>query len=140
MTTMMKPHRSTAEKYLLGGENARDILATLRSFPLSVSGAREILVHNTATGAAAAALQRAYEHVEMQLLADEDKCERRASHSTMDEYEYRDWVLRNVGLRARRCLGELDLIDAIWIRRSTARSREVFAPITAGAYGTSCCC
>ena len=48
---------------LVGGEPARLILDTIRSFPVSVHGIR-VIVRGTAIGTAPAALERAYEVVE----------------------------------------------------------------------------
>lgn len=100
---------------LVGGESARLILDTIRSFPLTVRGGRAF-THDTATGAARAALDRAYEIVEMQVVVDAAHCTEDHVHKTVDELEFRHMVLRELVRRAKKALGESEVLDPMWER------------------------
>lgn len=96
-----------------GGEPARLILDTIRSFPLSVRGGRAV-THDIATGVARAALDRAYEVMEMEVIFDAAHCSEDHVHKTVDEHEFRHMVLRELVRRAKKALGESDVVDPIW--------------------------
>lgn len=98
----------------VGGEPAQEILDLVRSFPLSLDFAGQIVVHNTATGEAAASLQRAYEQVEIAVLAKEERCPDKHQHLTLSEAQYRWMMLRELTVLARIAADDLDRVDPLW--------------------------
>lgn len=98
---------------LVGGEPARLLLDTLRGFPLSVSGGRA-RVHRIADPATLAALARAYEVVELEVIIDAANCTEAHVHKTLDEEEFRHLVLSEIVRQAKRVLGETHILDPIW--------------------------
>jgi hypothetical protein len=100
---------------LVGGEPADLILKTVRSFPLSLDYSGRIVLHETATGAAAESFQRAYERVELDVITREDRCPRRASHRTLDATQYRWVILTALMVEARISANEMEQPDALWL-------------------------
>ena len=98
---------------LVGGESARLILNTIRSFPVSVHGIR-VVVRETAIGTARAALERAYEVVEREVIADLALCSKAHEHPTLSPEEFRRLVLREMFHEAKYVLGESRVIDSLW--------------------------
>ena len=98
---------------LVGGESARLILNTIRSFPVSVHGIR-VIVRETAIGEARAALQRAYEVIEREVIAELDSCSHPHEHPTLSPQEFRRFVLREMFGEAKHLLGECHVIDSLW--------------------------
>lgn len=98
---------------LVGGESARLILDTIRSFPLSIRFDGRIEVENTASGAAAVAFTRTYEAVELDVMTREFHCTEHEAHRSVDEHEFRMIVLKAMVLRARVGLDDWRL-DAMW--------------------------
>lgn len=98
---------------LVGGEPARFILDIIRTFPVSVHGIR-IVVRETAIGTARAALERAYEVVEREVIAELDRCSQAHEHPTLSPEEFRRFVLREMFCEAKHLLGESHVIDSLW--------------------------
>ena len=98
---------------LVGGESARLLLDTIRGFPLSVSSGRTTY-EQTGSPAGLAALRRAYEIVELQVIVDAANCREPHVHATVDEAEFRHIVLREIVRQAKRALGESHVLDPIW--------------------------
>lgn len=107
--------RAEPTEPLVEGESARLILDTLRSFPLSLGLRGEIVLHDTATGEARAALDRAYERSEMVLMAKEARCEHAAAHRTVDPEEFRALVIDELAWAAKAVLGETAHLDPLWM-------------------------
>lgn len=100
---------------LVGGEPARLILDTIRSFPLSVGYDGNYVVHNTAVGVAREALDRAYGVIELEVLTEAHNCADSAAHKTLDVDEYRHLVLSALAWRAKQALGDMDRAEALWL-------------------------
>jgi hypothetical protein len=98
---------------LVGGEPARLLLDTIRGFSLSVSGGR-VRVHQAASPAALAAVARAYEIVELEVIIDATHCSEAHEHKTLDEQEFRHIVLSEIVWQAKVRLGETQVLDPIW--------------------------
>ncbi len=98
---------------LVGGESARLIVNTIRSFPVSVHGIR-VVVRETAIGTARATLERAYEVVEREVIADLALCAKAHEHPTLSPQEFRRYVLREMVYEAKLALGESHVIDSLW--------------------------
>lgn len=98
---------------LVGGESARLILDTIRGFPLSVSGGR-VNIHQIASPTRMAALGRAYELVEFEVMVDVARCSAGHEHRTLDEDEFRHMVLSEMVRQAKEVLGETPVLDPIW--------------------------
>lgn len=92
---------------LVGGEPAHRIRAIVRSFPLSVSYTGGMRIEITATGAERAMFERAYLQIEMEFLAHEEKCGKRASHATLDAERYQYIVLNELMFWAMFALNDL---------------------------------
>lgn len=95
------------------GESALDVMAVLRSFPLSVSVTGRIIVHETAVGLAKEVFDRAYARAELEYMRDEARCECRGEHRTLDADEFRDIVLLGLAHDTRTVLG-LTERDPVW--------------------------
>lgn len=104
---MPKPEPTVA------GEPARLIIDTIRSFPLTAHSGR-MHVHNTSTGEAAAALARAYERTELEVITDAASCAEHEEHGTLDVHDYRHIVLSTLAWKAKVALGEVDRVEALW--------------------------
>ena len=100
---------------LVDGESARLILDTLRSFPLSLGLRGEIVLEDTATGEARAALDRAYERAEMVLMTKEAHCQHAGAHRTVDPDEFRALVIDELAWAAKMALGETAHLDPLWM-------------------------
>lgn len=98
---------------LVGGESARLVLDTIRGFPLSVSNGRTTY-ELIGSPAGMAALSRAYECVEREVIVEAEQCTTHLSHRTVDEEEFRHIVLRGIVRRAKLALGERHVLDPIW--------------------------
>lgn len=98
---------------LVGGESARLLLDTIRAFPLSVVGGR-VKVHEVGDPEALAAVARAYEIVELQVIVDAEHCAASHEHKTLDEQEFRHMVLSEIVWQAKSVLGERHVLDPIW--------------------------
>lgn len=98
---------------LVGGEPARLILDTIRGFPLSVSGGR-VDIHQIGTPSRMAALERAYENVEMEVIIDAAHCSARHEHRTLDADEFRHLVLSEMVRQAKLLLGQAESLDPVW--------------------------
>lgn len=103
------------EEPLVAGESARLILDTLRGFPLTVEGAGRVVLHDSATGEARAALDRAYERTEMALMMEQAQCSHPEEHRTLGEDDFRDLVLFALACGAKDALGEQDHLDPLWM-------------------------
>lgn len=103
----------TKPEPLVGGEPARLILDTIRSFPLSIRFDGRVDVENTATGEAAEAFARAYEVMELGVMTRQFQCTIHEAHRTIDEHEFRTIVLRAMVVRARVQLDDWRL-DGMW--------------------------
>ena len=98
---------------LVGGEPARLILDIIRSFPVSVHGIR-VIVRETAIGEARAALERAYEVVERDIITGLARCSKSHEHPTLSPQEFRRFVLREMFYEAKCALGQTHVIDSLW--------------------------
>jgi hypothetical protein len=98
---------------LVGGEPARLLLDTIRGFPLSVSGGR-VNIHQVANPTGMAALDRAYEIVELEVMTDLAHCGAGHEHRTLDEDEFRHLVLSEIVRQAKEVVGESLILDPIW--------------------------
>lgn len=98
---------------LVGGESARLLLDTIRAFPLGVVGGR-VKVHEIGSPEALAAVARAYEFVEFEVIVHAEHCSARHEHKTLDELEFRHLVLSEIVWQAKAVLGENNVLDAIW--------------------------
>src|SRR5580693_8907362 len=100
---------------LVGGESAELILRTVREFPLSLDFAGRIVLHNTATGEAAASLQRAYERNELEVMTREEHCPFKAQHRTTDAATFSWMVITDLMIEARIAANEFGQLDALWM-------------------------
>jgi hypothetical protein len=100
---------------IVAGESARLIVDTIRSFPVSVDYAGEIVVHNTATGDAALAFERAYERTELELIVEAEHCREHDAHRTMHPDEFRNLVIQVLMHDAKSALGQSKRLDALWM-------------------------
>ena len=98
---------------LVGGEPARLILDTIRSSPASVHGIR-VIVRETAIGQAQAALERAYEVVERDIITGLERCSKSHEHPVLSPQEFRRFVLREMFYEAKCALGQTHVIDSLW--------------------------
>lgn len=114
-TRATQPEPPEPPEPLVEGESARLILDTLRSFPLSLGPRGEIVLDDTATGEARAALDRAYERSEMVLMNKEAHCSHAAAHRTLDPDEFRALVLDELAWAAKTALGETAHLDPLWM-------------------------
>lgn len=99
---------------LVGGESARLILETLRSFPVAVGPDGRMKFEDTSQGDVRDMLDRALAVVELEALT---RCHRQCppgAHRTMDEAEYRLMMLLELGARAKAALGEGDVVEVFW--------------------------
>jgi uncharacterized cupin superfamily protein len=103
----------TKPEPLVGGEPARLILDTIRSFPLSIRFDGRVEVENTATGEAAEAFARAYEVMELDVMTRQFQCTIHEAHRTVDEHEFRMMVLGAMVIRARVQLDDWR-VDGMW--------------------------
>jgi hypothetical protein len=108
-----KQRKNLAGEPLVGGEPAHHILRIVRAFPLSVTHAGGVDIAITAKGADRAMFDRAYSWIEMELLADEEKCPGKAAHATVDAATYRYIVLNELMFWAYFALEEFP-DDALW--------------------------
>ncbi len=100
---------------LVEGESARLIIDTLRSFPLTVGPTGRVVIHDTATGEARAALDRAYLRAEMTFMIDTANCSCPGEHRTLDPDEFRSLVIGTLADDARKALGEEEYLDPLWM-------------------------
>ena len=98
---------------LVGGEPARLILNTIRAFPLTVRSG-EVIMLDTSVGEARAAFDRAYEIVELLVMADLAHCSEGHVHRTLDEHEFRHMVVSEMVYLAKKALGESGVPDPVW--------------------------
>jgi hypothetical protein len=98
----------------VGGEPARLVLDTIRSFPLSLDGSGRVVVHEITSGEAAAAFERAYAAIELEFLVEITRCAHPEEHRTLDERDYRFLVLSDLAWKAKKALGETGRLEAMW--------------------------
>lgn len=115
MARNTRAKRTTPSEPLVEGESARLIIDTLRSFPLSVGPTGQVVIHDTATGEARAALDRAYPRAEMTFMIDTANCSCPGEHRTLDQEEFRSIVIRSLAENARKVLGEEQHLDPLWM-------------------------
>ena len=109
-------HRQTknlAGQPLVGGEPAHHILRIVRAFPLSVSHAGGVNIEITAEGRDKEMFERAYAWIEMEVLADEEKCVNKGSHATVDTAQYRYIILNELMFWANFPFSDFP-DDALW--------------------------
>lgn len=115
MARKQRATRTDPTKPLVEGESARLIIDTLRSFPLSVGPTGKVVIHDTATGEARAALDRAYLRAEMTFMIDTANCSCPGEHRTLDPDEFRSLVISTLADDARKALGEEQYLDPLWM-------------------------
>jgi hypothetical protein len=99
-----------------GGELAELVLDTIRSFPLSLDGVGDIVVHDTATGEDADAFARAYERTELkelEITAALDRDDHRC-HPLLDPESYRLVILESLAWEAKEALGQTRFLEGMW--------------------------
>ena len=100
---------------LVGGESARVIADTIRALPIEVTTFGRVIVDTTSVIGPDAAFTRAYERIELAVMAEETHCSERGAHRTMDDIEFRQIVLADLMWRAKRALGETGRVDGLWM-------------------------
>jgi len=110
----MASHGFLTRRPLVGGEPADLIVQIIRSFPVTAGPLGDLIFENTATGERLAAFTRAYEQIELQVLAREAHCSHRFEHKTLDVEQYRSIMLRELMHEAKKALGTLEDFDPLW--------------------------
>jgi hypothetical protein len=108
----MKPESETEPR--VGGEPARLIADTIRGFPVSLTLGGLPQLHNIATGEARAAVQRAYDRIERELMEESARCSHPGEHRTLDVHEYEWLVYTDLMWKAKVALGETHRVEALW--------------------------
>jgi hypothetical protein len=108
-----KQRKNLAGEPLVGGEAAHHILRIVRGFPLSVGHAGGVDIEINAAGKDKSTFERAYAWIEMEVLADEEKCVNKGSHATVDSEQYRYIILNELMFWTYFALDDFPS-DALW--------------------------
>jgi hypothetical protein len=115
-----KQRHNLAGEPLVGGQPAHRILQIVRRFPLSVSYAGGVNIEIDVVGADKEMFERAYAWIELELLADEAKCDHAHAHATLDVAQYQYMILNELVYWARFALDDFPH-DALWAPRKHTR-------------------
>jgi hypothetical protein len=105
----------TTREPQVGGESARLIADAIRSFPVSLTRTGAPQLHNLSTGATRAAVRRAYERIEIELMVESAACDCGGEHRTLDEQEYEWLVYTDLMWKAKSALDETRRIEGLWL-------------------------
>ena len=117
----MKPHvegRTEGHHQVepqVGGESARIIADTIRSFPVSLTRGGLPRLHNIATSKTRVMIRRAYERIEIEVMDDMANCSCPGEHRTLDVHEYEWLVYTDLMWKAKIALGETSRVEALWL-------------------------